>query len=243
MKLLQISLGIIALSWSFQPALVMADLPQLVGEIVLDEDVPNETSKSDQSGDIHFEELGEDRDPYNVNQDLAIKYFTELYSQTQQIGAGKIASVQPLKSDALLHVAGVYLFCVTKRGVCPDILNSILEIDVINSKIAGKVSCPTMREFWSLWKQQQFQRRQDYSVPLSYIHKVQEFQSKELPRLVNCEDTIRSIITEGPSDTAAFFKDRYQDARLPMNIATTAQMLKLIKKKVPNIFTYTRALP
>ena len=88
----------------------------------------------DQMGVIELKQATKSKNPFKKSQDKAISYFKKLGGHLELLANGKTIKAPPPSSDIINHLTGVYLYCVKRKGVCPSILDAILEIDIINQK-------------------------------------------------------------------------------------------------------------
>jgi hypothetical protein len=179
-------------------------------------------------GNIEMEE-GEVITPYAAAQKAAITTFQTLADAAAKGGPFQKAT---LSENTLSFLNGVYLLCTIEKGKCPTVLDAVLELDIINSKLQGTADCPLMRSFWKLWLKQDMQRRQDFMGKPALLHITTEFQRNERPKYVKCSPTVKEEIA-GASEAQTFLKNRFSEKN-PFTDAT--KLLQEVKKKVPNIF-------
>lgn len=190
-----------------------------------------------QSGEIKLETEGPKRDPYKEGQEAAIEFFRKFSGMVPSLAAGNAASPGMLSDDSLNYLSGVYLYCAVNAGVCPLILDSILEVDVINSKISGSAACPNLKKLWGHWVKNGLEERHKFMVKTSFINEHSKFISQQRPRYLKCEETIKNLIST-KEGTSSFFKDRYKPGSPHSKLAgSMLQLLEQVKAKIPNVFT------
>ena len=187
------------------------------------------------TGEIQLE-TGESRSPYEINQDKAIAYFDKLSAQLGSMQDGKIQQPSSLEEPVMNYLSGVYLFCLTKNGICPFILQTVLEVDIIQSRLTKIPTCKNMESFWKLWIKNGFEDRARYSVDTKNLMSVQDFNTNQRPRYIECKPTVEKEIQGAPADNN-FFKLRYQDKKGPAHSVRLLQrFLQTIKEKKLNVF-------
>lgn len=116
------------------------------------------------------------------------------------------------------------------------VLDAVLEIDIINSKVSGTPKCDNMKRFWNVWINNDMHIRDQHNVSFGYMKKRIDFQQKRLPAYVLCLETVKDELAES-GESAVFFGKRYEPGSLEKEaIISLVTMLKHIKKKIPNVF-------
>ncbi len=180
-------------------------------------------------------------DGYGTTQDSTIAFFEEAESKRKSLANGSSASPASLNDEQLNYLSGVYLHCAMKNSACPIILDAILEIDVMNSKLSGKNDCKNMLGFWNRWVKNEFEKRLNYSLQKG-LARYLEFKTKEMPRYVKCSKTIERE-TKSESGSVEYFKKRYGlDAPNSNHLSKLAKYLQIVKQKIPDVFVATGAL-
>lgn len=229
------STAVNSLVWAQKPP---AGRPNLMGDIEYDEKNTQgggEIGDSDLSAEIEMEQEKKLANPVVVNQAGAIQQLKDLEAQMRRLAQGEAAKVRDYKDGELLHLGGAYLYCSILKGACPTVLDSILEVDIINSKIDNKAGCSNMERFWKIWKENKFQGKQDFHVRIAQVQKIRTFRQTVLPRYVGCQKTVAAEIADPtPGGTsAAFFAKRYAAGSLPRDsVLQTINLLTALKDKV-----------
>lgn len=114
-----------------------------------------------------------------------------------------------IPTNLLQYLSIMYLNCIIEKGTCPELLDSILEFDVINSKIDNKVSCPNMLLFWKAWLDNDMEKRHQHHSKITQVQKIDEFNRTKRKNYTKCKDTITALI-EADKNTSneEFFKKR-----------------------------------
>jgi len=193
------------------------------------------------SGDIILEGPEKKASIYEITQDNALSYMQHLSHQVQAASSGaSISPIPPLAPDVQDYLTGVYLYCSVQRGTCPFVLQAILEIDIINSRLSGQNSCPNMQAFWKRWLENDMENRHRHSVRTGHMHATHDFNQSVRPRFVRCQETVAKEIAAGSSNPAEFFRSRYRDnSQHRRDVATSLALLEQIKANIPNIFRAT----
>lgn len=191
----------------------------------------------DQVGAIEFEEE-QSENAYEVSQEEAISFFQHM---AKSVSEGSTQRPPSLSTNTINYLNAAYLYCISTRGVCREIPQTIYEADLINSKFDNKVSCPLSLSFWRAWLKNDMEERSKFLLKTSHLRDSDEFTRKVRPTLIQCEKTIGSIIEESKEEApSVFFANRYKEETVERNSVTGAlQVLLIIKEKVPNVFTAT----
>jgi len=198
-------------------------------------------------GLIQLEKEEKKRDPYFENQDEAIEFFQGLGRTMAGLARGEMTRAPEVKDGALMHVAAAYLLCSIKRGICPDYLEALREVDVINAALGGGTrdpngACPTMRRFWQQWINNDSQKKMEYQVHMSHMRARNDFNQKKLPAFVppGCDAAVKELAAQAGGDRTGFFSKRYQGEKNPQKAAANVEaMLKLFKQKNVHLFSST----
>ena len=109
-------------------------------------------------GEIVLEKADKKKNPYTVNQDSLIEYLDALPTKLAELkNTGE--ALRSLEDGEVSHLAYVYLYCSIKRGICKEVIDAVLEIDIANAALEGAASCPTMKRFWKVWIENDMEKR------------------------------------------------------------------------------------
>lgn len=195
-----------------------------------------------QVGEINIENTKDQGSPYQKAQEETLLYF-ENFSKVLREQNGSLEKTGTLTDNQLNYLNGVYLYCTVNTGTCPAVLESLYEIDLINSKISGIVACPILTQFWKLWLRSEMEKRQGFLVKTSYITATSEFTNKIRPRFVKCIDSVKTDL-ENSAAADTFFKERYVPQSKPIQaVEKTIQILKTLKDRSINVFVATGSVP
>ena len=189
------------------------------------------------SGEISYEESTPVKNQYVQVQDETISYFENLQEHMQRQMRAEGSGNVPALSDAQLNFLGAaYLYCAINFGECPLLLDAVLEVDVINSRLNAQASCPLMTKFWKFWVRNDFENRHKYSVKTGFLKTTSDFNQNKRIAYLKCQGTVESEIAASKSNQAFFSARYHQDA--PKNLVATKaiKFLKDLKAKVPNVF-------
>lgn len=225
MRQLLISLLIILFGYN-----IVSFAQELSGTIDLDSD--ENVEASDLRGEIMLEQPNEKKDPYKATQDSTIEYFKKTINDLQEISK----SNQPVKlmsEGELTHVAYLYLYCSIKKGVCREVLDAIIEIDIANSAVQGSPECPMMKDFWKVWVANDMERRHSYAVKTGMMRITNMFKQNVLPNYLKCEETVAKVLKDSGKDILV---KRYPRDKGPIkNLNKVLKMLQTVKDKIPNL--------
>lgn len=192
--------------------------------------------RPDTSGAIEFENEDKSKDPYKDSQDKAIEYYNKYLKLTADLAQGKAEPMSAIDSRAINYLTGAYLFCISKQGVCSAIVQSILDVDVINSRLEKKASCPNMIHFWDSWIKNGFEERHKFMVQLGHSREVGDFNANVRPGLIRCQKTVEEAIAGSGTDSE-YFKTRFaKDSPRVKNIQFTTEFISRLKENIPNVF-------
>lgn len=224
-------------------AIAHAERPNASGEITLGEDhVQDENNTISGRIDVDLVvKKKKQRDPYEVAQDSTIDYFKGLVKKTEGLAKGETSQITPLATNELLHLNGLYLYCSIHNGTCPDVLDAIMEADVINSKLSGKVDCPILKSFWKSWITNKLEKRHRHHVKTGFMHQTTAFKKNILPRYLRCTDTVEKELADGNGKSNAdFFAARYSERSLKKDpLVQIVNKLEVMKQNIPNVFIET----
>lgn len=190
----------------------------------------------DQIGAIEFEEAVHEN-TYTKSQDDVIKVFETLASQVNQ---RKITELKKSFSEnEINYLNGAYLYCSSQRGVCREIPQVVLELDLIASKISNSVNCTNSLAFWRQWLANDMEERSKHLVKTGHMKDVDFFTRQIRPQFVQCQKTISSLL-EDKKSFSQFFEERYKDGTVERNAVLAApRVLQVIRDSVPNVFAAT----
>lgn len=187
-------------------------------------------------GSVDFEESVQE-DSYKKNQDDVIKIFEDLASQVNQ---KKISEIKrSLTENEINYLNAAYLYCSSQKGVCREIPQVLLELDLIASKISNTVSCTNSLSFWRQWLANDMEERSKYLTKTGHLRDVDFFNRQVRPQFVQCQKTIAKLL-EDKSSFSEFFENRYKDETIERNAVLGApRILQVIRDSVSNVFITT----
>ncbi|MDC0359032.1 hypothetical protein OAO01_09470 [Oligoflexia bacterium] len=195
------------------------------------------SSSRDLVGSIDLQTTDIKKTSYSDIQNNTISYFKDIENKLtapQSIGRQK-----DLNGRMMKYLAAAYLYCTLKSGACPLVLDGVLEVDLINSKLNNKAACPNMKQFWKAWIGNDMERRLEYRLNIGFLAKTQSFKKHDRPKYLRCEDTLAKL-TSGTIPNSEFFSRRYaSDSPHTNTIKQLRIFLDTIKKRVPNLFAAT----
>lgn len=174
--------------------------------------------------------------PYDRQERNVLKYFEDLGQSLPSRASGNLNPLENLSPKVLEYLTASYLYCSIESGTCQVLLDSILEIDIINSLISSKPDCPNMVAFWKLWIADQMEQRHQYNTKVAYVLASDKFNREIRPRYIRCQGTVKEIL-ESASNKAVFLRKRYSsDGEVAENLKKTNALFKKIHEEIPNIF-------
>lgn len=221
--------------------------PSLIGDFGLDDEVAappaGKNGRSDLTGEIRIEEEVNQVDPYTLNEQSALVFFKSFEEKLSGLAAEKLVTIGEIDKGVNLHLTGVYLYCLIAKGTCPELLDAILEVDVVNSRLIKKAQCPNMVRFWKAWAANGLDKKHSFQIQTGYLKKWEYFKANLLVRYLRCTNTVsQEIALEAKISDAAYFKERYgQNSLQRDSVLQTIKLLEFIKAKVPNVFRATKA--
>jgi hypothetical protein len=173
--------------------------------------------------------------PYERNQDQAIEYFGRMFKVLDGLGSGQQSSIEVMGDGVTTHLNSVYLYCSIKQGVCPVVLDAILELDVAASKLSGTADCPNLTKFWKAWLRDDYEGRQQFLVKTGFLQMSGEFNQLQRPKYIQCKPTVTAAV-QGSPPTALFYRERFGKASSArQGFERTVKLLQAMKDSVPNI--------
>lgn len=190
------------------------------------------------SGEIMQDKEADRVDTNSEIQDKTIAYFQDLQRRISDAASGTPPqALSPLSENSLTYLNLAYLHCTINAGTCPAILDALLEVDVINSRLASKAACPNLKQFWKLWIKGQMEERQSFLVKTAFLATTENFKKTQRSQYIKCDATVAEKIL-GESSNTDFFKRRYAaEATERTSAETVVKILKEIKAEVPDIFS------
>ena len=191
-------------------------------------------------GDIELEDEGESVNTYDATQDSIIKLFKELPDAFDTLANGGNAEIPNLDQNQIQYLNGVYLHCSVARGICPFVLDALLELDLINSRVKNKAQCPNLIKFWKSWVQNDMEQRHNYQLKTGFIADTNRFRKNVRPIYIKCKKTIEKELDSVKGSNTDYFAKRYGNMGTTRNaVSLTNQYLARIKKNVGNIYYAT----
>lgn len=187
------------------------------------------------TGEFSLETGNKQRDPYQVSEELTYTYLNNLKTKIGEFSNGNITSLERPNEKIVSFLTGTYLYCTVRDTTCPALLDSLLEVDVVNARLANKEECPTLREFWKTYIQNDLENRHRYLTQISQMAAVSEFNTKSRPGYIKCQTTIAKNI-KGSSTNTEFFRARYKDGRILKSINSAFELIESLKRKGINVF-------
>ena len=187
------------------------------------------------SGGFELETASKQKDPTTVNMEATIAFLENLKNKVTALEAGNISKVDNATEGTLTYLSAAYVLCSVDKGACPMYLDSILEADVINSRISKKVDCPNMRGFWKSYLANDMENRHQHLSKVGFLSITSEFNAKERPKYLRCKETVK-LAVEGTTSDADFFRSRYSDKLKIAAISNALEAVKNYQAKKINVF-------
>lgn len=178
-------------------------------------------------------------DPYASGQEAAIVWVEELNAALDKRAGGENAAIRTPETGILNHLAGVYLFCSIREGVCPHILQMLLEADFLISLDGGKAQCPALTEFWKVYVTNDFENRHKYMIKTGYLTATSDFKRDVRPRYVRCRETIEEELKK--RDAGSLGKRYAAGSPARTSINESLSLLKKLRDSGKNVFAETGA--
>lgn len=178
-------------------------------------------------------------DEYGIAQNYIMEMLPKLKAHRDQLAKGEVSIFNlgtPARDFYKLYASG-YLMCSIMNGICQEFLDTILEIDLINSKISGKVSCLNTLKMWKAWLDNDMEKRHSHQTKITHVNLVSKFNKEERPKYHRCSKTIEGLIADSTISPAAFFKNRYSGKVSTEDyIQKTIDFFNLVKEKNLDIY-------
>ena len=176
---------------------------------------------------------------YEKHQDELIDYFGGIQTAVANLPDKPLETIPPLEIDHIHNLTAVALYCTIKRGACPFLLQAIREVEVINSTLAGRATCPNMVAFWKRWIKNGFEDRVNYNISTGHLKKYIEFKNNQRKEFIHCSKTTAALLKDAPDD---FLEKRYAKGSPESEaIATTVLYMKGLRDRQINTFVATGA--
>jgi hypothetical protein len=109
-----------------------------------------------------------------------------------------------LEDGAVSYLSVLYLYCTSNKGICPFILDTILEGDIESSRELEKPACPTMKRFWKMWLSSGMEERAKFDSSITRGLEVAEFNSQVRPRYIRCGEAVQDALKDPVSLAARY---------------------------------------
>ena len=212
------SIFIPALSLALFALPALADRPELSGELEITQSVTTVGG-------------------YGAVEANVSELFNSLLSQARSsLPESGTAHLAELGENDLQFMNALYLYCTVNQGTCALVLDSLLELEVVKSRLRGKADCPTLLRFWKLWLKNDMERRHEFLGKTGFLNDYQKFNREQRGRYVRCQPTVAEQIQSNESNIE-FFKKRYAQDGAPLKtLSQMSALLTGLKAKGVNIF-------
>ncbi len=190
-------------------------------------------AEPDLLGTVDIQEFDKKKDSYKETRSKVENVFTELLEIASGIKPPK--KLSDFDNAMANYVAASYMLCVSKTGSCEQLLDAVLELEVLNSKIQGKAACPNLLLGWKIWVETDMERRVGHRLSIPLAKKFEAFKKEGRPKYLRCQPTVENIIGNSPQDV--FFQQRYGKGKeAAKKIQWYRDFLLLVHEKYPNLF-------
>jgi hypothetical protein len=182
-------------------------------------------SEAVQSGEIAIEDTQEERrDPRERTREQVETWLGEMNRYAANGGVGEVVS---LGEDETTYLSVLYLYCMSKFGPCPHVLDVVLESDVRDSRAKGEAACPAMSRFWKTWLATDLENRSKYLLSIGFGTAVANFNLHERSRYIQCKPTVAAILADPDAQ-----KSRYgSGGTVTSALSKTTKLVEEIKSK------------
>ncbi len=166
-----------------------------------------------QGGSLELDSYDEKKITFADFQKAALEHFRYLKSYAKAFagGSGNTAPVPEPSKDVFRFASALYLHCSVNFGTCPAVLDTILEADIINSRLTKTAKCTQMNQFWNMWAADDMESRHSHRVKIGFLNDTSNFREKSRPHYKEqCEETVKAAIA-GTQPDDQFFKSRYKE--------------------------------
>jgi hypothetical protein len=185
------------------------------------------------AGEVAYSETAtKTKDLRVIGHDKAATWAEALSKIVSSDGKGSMPTLEGVSSS---YLAVLYLHCTARTGSCPFILDSILEADVMASRVDGIPKCPSMKSFWKNWLAMELEERGKFLVSVATGLEMANFNSNDRPRYVNCKPTVGGIL----KDTDTLAKRYGPGTPASEAVGRLIALLKEVKEDRVDIFAST----
>jgi len=183
------------------------------------------------SGDIQLESTTEtERSPRVVSIEKGAEWLGQMQKAIEAGGQGPIALPD---ANAFTFVTTMYLYCTTKLGTCPFILDTVLEGDVINARGSGSPECPIMSQFWRQWLNNDLEQRAKYLLSIGNASALATFNQNQRPKYLRCKDTVANELKQAPATRYA------SSGTVAQSVTRTTRFLTEVRNKQVDVYSAT----
>lgn len=180
------------------------------------------------AGSVNIEEFDVEESLQTKARRGASDLFENLY---QALQTGKTPTSPVVNEEVAHYLSAVYLQCTSKRGVCTEFLDAILETDVVVSKLSGKTQCNNLKRMWTSWVSLDMEKRLSLMTQMGLMAKVAEFNSNARRRYIQCEQAVTELLPKGPlSERYSAKSEGLQRIELGM------KYINEVNNRFPNLF-------
>lgn len=193
----------------------------------------SDPNRNPQVGDIDLEEMEEKtKSAYQIAEADALTWLDKLKASIAQGGTG---TLEAPTDAALTYLGALYIFCVGKKGICPSILDAVLESDVIGDKTSA-AECPNMTRFWKIWVKNDFEKRAGFLTPIGNVGAMTAFNRRDRPKYIKCGETVKAVREE--LSNVQKKTERYSEGGSAIQAVTfTHSLAKELDAKGVNLYT------
>lgn len=182
---------------------------------------------------------------YQVYQDKAISLLEDAIKVSSQVETNsKSHTIAEFRfpDGSLNYLSAVLYFCTVRKGRCNVVLDGMLSLDIYNSYILGKASCPNLLGLWKNWITNEFEKRIGYDLTIATAATYNNFKKTERVRYIKCSKTIQSVMKKEGEKFDEWVREAYSTkGEMHKKLKLFRDYLVAIREKIPNIFIHIGA--
>lgn len=185
-------------------------------------------------GEIEFNEQSSDS-PVVLARSEAKAFVEQLLKSAE---ASAPSAPGALSDRAITYFNATYLYCTVQKGVCPVVLDGLLESEIIGALADKGSSCKVLPKFWRSWLNGGFEERQKYQTKTGFLAEASQFTNSVRPKYIKCDATVKEMLVSIKSAS-----ERYgPQGEGREKISKLLDFMKLLEEKKINVFSETGSI-
>lgn len=168
------------------------------GQVALGEDGAPSASDGSRDSVISGQVAYSDPNAKGRNYQLEAQDSIEAWIKKAQSAAksGGEAPLEDLDSETASYLSVLYFYCTAKEGPCPFVLDSVLDVEIMQARASKDASCVTMKRFFKSYLKHGLDDRGKFLYSLTRGLEMASFNEQSRPRYLDCQETVGAIMND-----------------------------------------------